>query len=123
MLFSIQSNGDLRPVDPQYIPHEPEHRVWRRGISDLDFGAATAAMNAIADQKEAFTTAWEVGENWPPVFEPIYHATGDDYEHAALFYGIIFWTVMAKHAGDWSFGRYELNAIPIKSMTYYRIFP
>lgn len=130
MLFTIQSNGNLNQVDPNYIPHSHEFRIWRARLSDPDYQAIVEEINRRADGKPILTAGWEATVDpsgkkmdgiFPPVFEPIYYAVNQDFDQAALFYGNLFWTVMARHPDSWSFGRYELNGLPIRSMTYFRI--
>lgn len=53
----------------------------------------------------------------------LYKAGWCNYDAAALFFGLIVWRVFMEHDEAWSFGRYRLNNVPIRGLTYFRINP
>jgi hypothetical protein len=54
------------------------------------------------------------------VYEPIYHACGDNQEEAGKFFGqILFDLLMNIEDTVWGFGKYEKNGVPIKGITYF----
>ncbi len=71
------------------------------------------------------TSSWMPGSNWEDtVWQPIYmDACQYDEIAAGLCFGLFVWEAFLEHAEVWSFGRYEINGLPIRGLTYFRIEP
>ena len=54
-------------------------------------------------------------------FEPISKAYGGDIEASSKIFGLIVWVVFMERKEQWGFGKYEVNGVPIKSITYFKI--
>lgn len=120
MLYSLEDTRN--PV--QEIPHQKEYRIWRGNISDSDYEAIVDHLDSLIEGTEVQTSSWIPGSDWTGTpFEPIYHACRFDVNAAAQFYGLILWDVMMRRADHWSFSRYEKDGIPIRGLTYFRIYP
>lgn len=117
MLYSIESGQITR------IPHEAEFRIWRSRLTDQQYEAIVEELNSRIQGKEVETSSWIPGADWTgTVFEPIYYqACAQDFDASRKFFGIIVWKVFMDHPERWSFGRYDVDGIPIKGMTYFRI--
>ena len=118
MLYSIESNKYIED-----IPHRKDYNRWRSRISDTEYQAICDELNARISDSKIETSSWIPGSDWTgTVFQPIYSkACHCDEEAAGKFFGLILWDVMMKHEKVWSFGRYALNDIPIKGLTYFQI--
>jgi hypothetical protein len=120
MLYSVP---DLRQID--HVPHPVDYRRWSQALDRID----THAYHRIHDQldqrfegREVDTSSWIPGSDWTgTIFQPIYHACGEDEATAALFFGLLVWQVVMDREDCWSFGRYEKDGIPIRGLTYFRI--
>ena len=121
MLYSIDSSGPPRKVTK--IPHEDDFRTWRSRLTQEEFRAIYDNLHSRISDSEIETSSWIPGSDWTgTVFQPIYEkACLCDFKAAAKFFGLILWHVVMKHDEDWSFGRYELNNVPIEGLTYFRI--
>lgn len=120
MLYSVP---DLNKLDN--VPHASDYRCWRAELDRTDPGAYTRIhewLDFRFTTREVDTSGWIPGADWTgTVFEPIYWACGENPEVAGLFFGLLVGQVVMDRDDCWSFGRYEKEGIPIRSMTYFRI--
>ena len=121
MLYSVP---EMKSID--CVPHVEEYRAWRAALDRINpqaFQHIHDELDGRFSQKEVDTSSWIPGSDWTDtVWEPIYHACGDDPVSAGLFFGLLVWQVVIDRREDcWSFGRYEKAGIPIRGMTYFRI--
>jgi hypothetical protein len=74
---------------------------------------------------EVATAGWIPGSNWSNTpFHPIWeNACLCDDKSAGLCFGILVWVTLMEHKDCWGFGRYEVNNVPIESMTYFKVHP
>lgn len=121
MLYTIEDNRDLQPIT--YIPHLVEFTLWRNRLSDDEYGAIIDTLNKRIDSSTIETAGWIPGNNWKgTVYEPIYtKACNYNEEQSGLCFGLFVWVTFMERDDAWSFGRYEVNNIPIRSLTYFRI--
>lgn len=104
------------------LPHEREFTRWRANISKADYQAVCDTLNGMIDGDEVHTAGWMPGHDWTgTVFEPLYHACGDNTTAAGLFFGLIVYDLMMRREEIWGFGRYMNGDVPIQSMTYFRL--
>lgn len=107
------------------VPHKQEFETWRVLLDRIDpyaFERIRRELDNRFERSEVDTSSWIPGTDWAgTVFDPIYHACGEDEKTAALFFGLIVWQVVMDRADCWSFGRYERDGIPIRGMTYFRV--
>ena len=118
MLYSIDSEKYITN-----IPYRENYDTWRCGLTDSEYQAITDELHSRINGKEIETSSWIPGSDWRgTVFQPIYEkACQHDADAAARFFGLIVWRVFMEHEETWSFGRYKLNKVPIKGLTYFRI--
>ena len=117
MLYSVDAQA---PVTR--LPHVKEFNAWQSKISDTEFQAVVGRLNDLIDGDEVHTAGWMPGSDWTgTVFEPLYHACGQNVEASGLFFGLIVFHVMMERDDWWGFGRYEKDGLPIRSMTYFRL--
>jgi len=116
MLYSFDSGKYVKT-----LPHKKQYDAWRKRLSDSDYDSICEELMNHFNQKEVNTSSWIPGNDWTDtVYEPIYHACGDNAESAGLFFGlIVFKMLMDSDEGVWGFGRYEKDGFPIKGMTYF----
>jgi hypothetical protein len=121
MLYKIKKNGDLERV--YAIPFLDEYNIWRGRLSDSEYDAIIRTLNNRIDGSEIETAGWIPGNDWSgTVYEPIYlKACNEDLIQSGLCFGLFVWVVFLQRDDAWSFGKYEVNNIPIRSMTYFRI--
>jgi len=120
MLWDISREKEI--VD---IPHKNEYNIWisRLSLEELD-SIKTEILNKIHGDEIA-TAGWIPGSDWTDTpYQPIYEkACHNDEEQSGKCFGLIVWVTLMEHPDYWSFGRYELNSIPIQSMTYFKVHP
>ena len=121
MIFKIDNKGNLIQIN--HIPHEYEFNLWRNRLTSDEYNAIIETLNNRIDSSQIETAGWIPGNNWAgTVYEPIYtKACNDVEEQSGLCFGLFVWVVFLNREDAWSFGKYELNNIPIRSLTYFRI--
>lgn len=116
MLYSIDSGKYI-----EELPHKKEFDNWIRNLSDHDYQKIIEALNDKIDESDINTSSWIPGNNWTgSIYEPIYHACGDNKELSGLFFGLIMFNLlMERQDAVWGFGRYEKNGVSIRGTTYF----
>ena len=120
MLFDVPSGKRITSV-----PYQSEYRAWRAALDRVDptaYSRIHAELRTRFTGSEIETSSWIPGAIWQgtPWF-PIYVATGMDQDQSGKFFGLIVWQVVMDHPDCWSSGRYELDGVPIRGRTYFRI--
>lgn len=104
------------------IPHGKDYRQWRSKLSDNDYSKIVEDLNSKIDGEEIHTAGWMPGSDWTgTAYEPIYNALGKNQQKAAMFFGLIVYTVFMDRPEKWGFGRFELEGKHIRSLTYFRL--
>ncbi len=118
MLYEVESKKKITR-----IPHHDSYKTWHDRLAPEEYQAITDELHSRIDGEEIKTSSWIPGNDWRgTVFQPIYEkACRHNYDAAARFFGIIVWCVFMEHKEKWGFGKYKLNDIPIKGMTYFRV--
>lgn len=117
MLYSIDSNKFI-----QHIPRVAFFNQCRSKLTDTEYDAIVNELNQRISGDEIHTSSWMPGSNWAgTIFEPLERACGGDRDASGYLFGLIVWKVFQDHPDTWSFGRYKLNKLPIKGMTYFRV--
>ena len=116
----------LYNVDGQLIkdiPHHEDYKRWRSRLSDSEYEAIVRTLNDRIDGDKVHTAGWIPGSDWEGTpFYPIYEKACLKDEVAAGFcFGLIMWVVMMERPDAWSFGRYEIDGLPIQSLTYFKV--
>lgn len=116
MLYSIDSG---KYIDK--LSHKKEFVSWMKNLSADSYQNIIEALNDKIDENDINTSSWIPGNDWTgSVYEPIYHACGDNKEASGLFFGLIlFKLLMERQDAVWGFGRYEKNGVPIRGTTYF----
>jgi len=106
------------------IPHESDYKIWKSRIPESEFKAIQEELCRRITGHEIHTSSWIPGNNWAgTVFQPIYEkATLFNEEQAAMCFGIILWELLTNHEEVWGFGRYDKGGIPIRGLTYFRVY-
>jgi hypothetical protein len=120
MLYDIPSLKRITSV-----PFQSEYRAWRTALDGVDPQAYSRIHTELTSKfsgSEIKTSSWIPGSTWQgtPWF-PIYLATGQDENQAAMFFGLLVWQVVMDLPDCWGSGKYELNGISIKGRTYFTI--
>jgi hypothetical protein len=118
MLVAIESGENVTT-----IPHSAKWAAWRSRLSDAQWSAIRDELNRRIGEGEIHTSGWIPGADWSGTpFHAIYQdACLGNAMAAGLCFGIAVWVVLMEHPQKWSFGRYQLDNIPIRSMTYFRV--
>ena len=116
MLYSVDTCKYIKN-----LPHEASYDSWRKKLSQADYDRIVKTLNDKIDLSDINTSSWIPGNDWTgTVYEPLYHACGDDKEASGLFFGVLlFKLLMDRPDAVWGFGRYEKDGIPIRGMTYF----
>lgn len=116
MLYSIDSGKYIKK-----LPHKKEFDSWMKNLPDQDYKKIIKTLNDKINESDINTSSWIPGNNWTgTVYEPIYHACGDNKEASGLFFGLIlFKLLMDRKDAVWGFGRFEKNGVPIRGTTYF----
>lgn len=119
MLYSFDT---LEYVDR--IPHKTDYDVWKARLSEIEFQAMRDELTRRISTDEIHTSSWIPGNDWAgTVFMPIYQkATLYNEEQAAMCFGLILWELLMQREEIWGFGRYEKGGVPIKGLTYFRVY-
>ena len=106
-----------------YTPHADDWRVWRARLTESQWQAISDELNRRIDRDEVHTAGWIPGRDWTgTVFQAIYEdACARNEDAARLCFGLAVWEVIRARADRWSFGRYEKDGVPIRSLTYFRV--
>lgn len=116
MLYSIDTGKYVK-----FLPHKRDFDRWKSHISDADYQKVVDAINEKIDENDINTAGWLPGNDWTgTVYEPLYYACGRNQTQSGMFFGlIVFETLMLREDKVWSFGRFEKDGVPIRSMTYF----
>ena len=116
MLYSVDSTKYVTTV-----PHKRQFDQWKKNLSTTDYQRIVDALNQKVDMSDINTSSWIPGNDWTgTVYQPIYHACGNDKVTSGLFFGLIlFELLMNRKDAVWGFGRYEKDGVPIRGMTYF----
>jgi len=109
----------------QNIPHKNQYDLWMSRLCHDDIKEIKSEILQRIKGDKVATAGWIPGSDWRGTpFQAIYEqACRFDQESAAKCFGLIVWETMMEHEDYWGFGRYELNYLPIKSMTYFKVSP
>jgi hypothetical protein len=118
MLYKIASDQLI-----ERIPYEQEYHRWRNRLTHDQYRGIEEELNRRLDQVEVITSSWVPGSDWTgTVFEPIYtSACFHDQEEAAKCFGLFLWVTVQRRADAWMCDHYELNDVPIRGLTYFRV--
>jgi len=63
------------------------------------------------------------GADWSNTpLQAIYEACRRNEDMAAKIFGLFVWDMIQRRQGErWMFGHYELDGVPIRGMTYFRV--
>ena len=120
MLLNIDTKKEITQT-----PHKNEYDLWMSRLTKEDILAIKTEICGRIEGDEIATAGWIPGSDWSNTpFQPIYEkACRFDVISAGKCFGLMVWQVIMEHEDRWAFGRYELNNIPIESMTYFKVRP
>jgi hypothetical protein len=123
MLVHVESG---KPRTKMIFPGDYQQICAKMTPAEID--GVIAEINRIVDVacstpgEELVTTSWMPGSNWDGTpFEPIWWACRGDEDAAAKAFGLFCWDAMMRRTDKFGYGHYELNGVPIRGMTYFRI--
>ena len=95
------------------MPHKNDFDLWMGNLNTVDYNAICNELNSRFDGSEVNTSSWIPGNNWTgTVYEPVYHACGDNKELSGLFFGLIlFDLLMNRQDNVWGFKKSEEDQI------------
>lgn len=120
MLWDVE-----RGVVIDRIPYKNDYNRWIARLNDEQIQMIRCEILLLISGDEIVTAGWLPGDDWTgSPFQSIYDiACNSDYDQSAKFFGLMVWTTLMDHEYYWGFGHYELNGIPIRSMTYFIVHP
>ena len=116
-------------IDPlqkiSHMPHRDDFEKWSSRLTNEQLRAIRTELQSMISSGKIHTAGWMPGSDWTgTVWQPIYEdACLCDEVHAGLCFGLFVWEAFQDHPDDWSFGRYKLGDVEIRSLTYFRIHP
>ena len=107
------------------IPHKSYYDTWISRMSEEELQDIREEILRRIQGDEVATAGWIPGADWngTPFFKIFDKACNRDENAAGMCFGLIVWTTFMEHEDRWGFGRYELNDLPIQSMTYFKVHP
>lgn len=120
MLWDVDKKREITQM-----PHKQNYDMWISRLSNQEIQSIKAEILSRIKGDKVATTGWIPGSDWTNTpFQPIYEkACLFSKEAAGMCFGLIVWEIMMEHEKCWSFGRYKLKDVPIRSMTYFRVDP
>lgn len=120
MLWDVHNNKEVT-----YVPHKKEYDVWISRLSSEQIQYIKDEILRRISGEEVKTAGWIPGSDWRETpFQPIYEIACRSNEKAAgKCFGLLVWETLMEHEDYWGFGKYELNNLPIESMTYFKVHP
>jgi hypothetical protein len=120
MLYSVE-----KMKKETRVPYNDVYSIKRRALDAVDpeaYDRIHAELTSRFTDRQIDTSSWIPGKDWTgTVYDPIYWACGYDDTSAALFFGQLVWQVVMDMPDCWAHGKYELDGIPIRGTTYFRI--
>lgn len=124
MLFDLDGN------QMNDIPHRRDYDAWRAGLTDAQHSAIMGELHRIMDQaivsgevrgeNGIFNSSFIPGSDWTgTVYQPIYEACNENFDHAKYFYGLLVWKAVMEHRAEWVFIRQEADTTRPLGMTYF----
>jgi hypothetical protein len=107
-----------------YIPHIQDFNTWKKRLSAIEYDRIVEEINKKIEGNEINVAGWLPGPDWSGTpFYPIYiNACKQNYEHSAMFFGLLVWEAMMNRPEKWGFGKgYEAKGVLIRSMVYFLI--
>jgi len=116
MLYSFDSDKYIKT-----LPHKKQYDMWRKKLSNVDHEIICNEIMQHFNEKEVNTSSFIPGKDWTgTVYDPLYHACGGNVEASGLFFGLIVWKLLMDNPDVvWGFGRYRINDVDIRGMTYF----
>jgi len=119
MLFNIDGKRMT------HMPHKDDYDRWRANLSDAHYQAIIDELLRIFDKADeddkVVRASYIPGSDWNgTVYQPIYHACGEQYDIAKLFFGMLVWEAVQLHGKDWIFIQEEGPSDRPFGKTYFR---
>ncbi len=120
MIWDVQNSKEI-----SYIPHQREYDIWTSRLTAQQIETIKDEIRKKIAGDEVATAGWIPGAHWGNTpFHPIYEtACRCNKETAGMCFGLFVWETLMEHEDYWGFGKYEVNNIPIRSMTYFKVNP
>ena len=120
MLWDVKKDQEITS-----IPHKREYDAWLSLLARSEILEIKTEILRRIQGDEIATAGWIPESDWRGTpFQSIYeNACGCNEEASAKCFGLIVWETIMEHESYWGFGRYELNSLPIQSMTYFKVQP
>lgn len=118
MLFNIDTMKQVKT-----IPHRKQFEAYKKKLTDIEYLSVVDEINNRIEGKEVNTSSWIPGGNWDGTpFEALSRICNGDREASGMLFGLIVYRVFMDRDDAWGFGRFKKGEIPIKGMTYFRLY-
>jgi hypothetical protein len=103
------------------IPYKKEFTIWKNRLTSVEYETLVTVLAERVSGQQICTSSWLPGTDWTNTpFQIIYEkACNYDEQHAAMFFGLILWDTMMRHADTWCFGKFHQNNV--KGTTYFKV--
>ena len=120
MIIDIKSKKTIRK-----IPHPDVFETIRTRLSPSEFKGVVGEINEKIDNAggEIATAGWLPGPDWSNTpFQCIYETAAKRHQEVAgKMFGLMVWHTVMERPERWSFGRYKIGDLEIRSITYFRL--
>jgi hypothetical protein len=104
MLFDMDEN------EISHMPHQDDYDRWRANLTKNDYHAMIDKLHLefdkASEEKVELNSSYIPGKDWEiSGYQPIFHACGDNYDVAKLFFGLLVWEAAQSHEKNWIFIR------------------
>jgi len=101
---------DMNENEITHLPHQEDYDRWRANLSNADYQGIIDELHLIFEkagqEDKPVRASYIPGKNWEgTVYQPIYHACGDNFDIAKLFFGLLVWEAAQSHDKKWVFIR------------------
>jgi hypothetical protein len=120
MIWDIYKGKEIKR-----IPHKKEYDIWMSRLRTQQIEMIKEEIRRRIGGNEVATAGWIPGSDWSNTpFHAIYeNACSCNKEAAGMCFGLFVWVTLMEHEEYWGFGKYEVNNLPIESMTYFKVHP
>jgi hypothetical protein len=126
MLYSVKRQKIVTE-----LPYKKDYDAWKKNLSDEDLSVIETELRK-QFEGDINTSSWIPGSDWSnTVYQPIYHACGNNPTTAGMFFGLIVFKLLmetkayeddsGKVVNIWGYDKYALNGKNIKGNTYFRL--
>lgn len=120
MLINVETNEPIDDIPPS---RRQNFDIWRSRLTEQESQAIMTRLDDMIETGDIHTSSWMPGSDWTDTpFQVIYEkACRQNFDQAAMCFGLFVWLAFINRPERWASGRYEKDGAPIGGMTYFRV--